>query len=236
MNFPQFKYLSIFVYSIFVFLIFFYLIYFVGVSNITNINFIKEKFILFESFHRENQFTFLFISFVLCIVYVFFLGLYFPVVVFFGFFFGSIIGTFFVNFACSLGSLFLYIFVTKYFDNFSFFKRFENSWLNKFKQNEFMFIFFFRIFGGGGIPSNLQNIIPAIFKINNSNYFFGTFFGQLPGMFVICNLSYQLRKSVETYNNLSIFSLDNQKFLIAIFIYIILFVLLFLLKLKLKRL
>ena len=43
----------------------------------------------------------------------------------------------------------------------------------------------YRFIGGLGIPFGLQNLIPILFGIEKINYFFSSFFGFIPGFFIL---------------------------------------------------
>lgn len=236
MKLKNFQLILLLIYSIIVFSIFYYFFFEIGIEKITDLNYIKDKAFYFENIFSKKILLIKLIFFVISIFYVFCLGIYFPLVVVFGFFFSPIQGTILVNLSSSIGSLLLYIFAKNFFEDLSYFKKFENFWLKKFRKNEFLFIFLFRLFGGGGIPSNLQNLIPVIFGVKNINYFLGTFFGQLPGMFVVCNLTHQLKNSITSEDSFFHILLNDQKILIAFLLYLSLVILLFVFGYKLKKL
>ena len=227
---------TIFLLYTFIVVFIFYLIFFeIGVDKFTNLEYIKEKSLLLEKEYLKNNLFSKTILIIVSTLYVFCLGIYFPLVVIFGFIFGPIIGTILVNLSTSVGSLLLYIFAKNYFSDFSYFKKFESIWLNKFRKNEFIFIFLFRLFGGGGLPSNIQNLLPLVFKVKEINYFFGTFLGQLPGMFVVCNLIYQIKNTFISNEKLSFSIFNDIKVLSAFFMYGGLIFLLFVFRKKLNK-
>lgn len=236
MKLKNFQLLLLLIYSIIVLSIFYFIFFEIGIVNISDLNYIKDKALNFENIFSEKILLLKLIFFVISIFYVFCLGIYFPLVVVFGFFFNPIQGTILVNLSSSIGSLFLYMFANKFFEDLSYFKKFENIWLKKFRKNEFLFIFLFRLFGGGGIPSNLQNLIPVIFRVKKINYFLGTFFGQLPGMFVVCNLVHQLKSSIISEDSFFHILFNDQKLLVAFILYLSLVILLFVFGYKLKKL
>ena len=53
-----------------------------------------------------------------------------------------------------------------------------------FKKNEFYYFFIYRFIGGLGVPFGLQNLIPILFGMKKSSYFFSSFFGFIPGFFI----------------------------------------------------
>lgn len=237
MKLKNFQFILLLFYSIIVLLVFYFILFEIGISQITDISYIKEKALYYDNLLSEKFFISRVIFFLLSIIYVFCLGIYFPLVVVFGFFFGAVQGTILANLSTSIGSLILYNFAKKFLKDFSYFDKFESTWLKKFRNNEFLLIFIFRLFGGGGIPSNLQNLIPVVFKVRQLNYFFGTFLGQLPAMFVVCNLVHQLKTTTLTSNDkLSYLLLNDKKLLLAFLLYIFLVFLLFIFRSRLKKL
>ena len=59
-----------------------------------------------------------------------------------------------------------------------------SKYIERFQKNEFYYFFAFRFAGGLGIPFFLQNVLPVIFKMKNTNYFFASFLGFIPGFFI----------------------------------------------------
>ena len=52
-----------------------------------------------------------------------------------------------------------------------------------------MNIFFFLIYRFvGGIPFQIQNLLPILFNVGLKNYFFGTFLGIMPQAFIVVSL------------------------------------------------
>ena len=49
----------------------------------------------------------------------------------------------------------------------------------------------------GGIPFAIANLLPIIFNVRFRNYFFGTFFGILPSLFIIASLGHGFEKTVQ---------------------------------------
>ena len=64
-----------------------------------------------------------------------------------------------------------------------------------FKKNEFFYFLTYRFIGG--IPFFIANTIPAIFNVKLKNYFFGTFLGMMPQLFVIVSLGSGLEKIID---------------------------------------
>ena len=49
----------------------------------------------------------------------------------------------------------------------------------------------------GGIPFFIQNILPCLFDVKIKNYFFATFFGMLPQIFIGVSLGSGIEKIIK---------------------------------------
>ena len=130
------------------------------------------------------------------IIWVLLLGFGSPIFILGGFIFGKWIGSIFTVLGLSFGATLLYIFANFFFKDFiydNFYKRFE-SLNEKFKKNEFLFILIYRFVGG--IPFAIANILPTIFNVKASNYFFGTLIGMYPQAFVWVSLGSGIEKII----------------------------------------
>ncbi len=147
---------------------------------------------------RENNLIFISLIFIfLTIIWVFLLGFGSPIALLGGFIFGKWIGFFLAIVGLTIGATLLYIFSKYFFLDFikkEFSARFKS--LNfKFKKNEFFFFLIFRFIGG--IPFFIANILPVLFNISLRNYFFGTFLGIFPQIFILVSLGTGLENIVE---------------------------------------
>jgi uncharacterized membrane protein YdjX (TVP38/TMEM64 family) len=98
--------------------------------------------------------------------------------------FGKWLGTIIVTFSLTVGATFLYIIANYIFKELiieKFSKRFSNL-KNKFKKNEFNFMLIYRFVGG--LPFFIQNLLPCLFEVKLKNYFFATFIGMMPQLFI----------------------------------------------------
>ena len=114
------------------------------------------------------------------------LGFGSPILLLSGILFGKWLGTFISTISISIGALFLYIIAKFFFKDFIHFllKDKFGKYIDRFQQNEFYYFLAFRFSGGLGIPFGLQNILPVIFNIKNSNYFFASLLGFIPQFFI----------------------------------------------------
>ena len=135
---------------------------------------------------------------ILTILWVFpFLGFGSPVVLISGFIFGKWIGTIIAVIGLTIGATFLYIFGNYFLKNFIR-EKFLNKYKNlefKFKKSEFIYLFIFRLVGG--IPWQIQCLLPTLFDVKLKNYFFSTLLGITPGVFLISSIGSGLEKIID---------------------------------------
>ena len=138
------------------------------------------------------------------VVWVFLLGFGLPITLLAGILFGKWIGTTVVAISMSLGALALYItgnfFFNEFVKNLLWKKYFK--YIKLFQRNEFYYYFTYRLVGGLGLPFFLQNLLPVLFNMKKSNYFFSSILGLIPGVFILCSIG----------NGLNIFIQKNEVF------------------------
>ena len=131
------------------------------------------------------------------IVWTILLGFAMPIMLAAGFIFGKWFGTIFAVIGLSTGAVFLYLFSNFFFKDLieqKFSKRFY--WLySKFKSNEFFYFIVYRAIGG--IPFQIQNILPVLFNVKIKNYYFGTIIGLAPQIFIWTSLGSGLEKIID---------------------------------------
>ena len=179
-----------------------------SVDEITNYKFIQSNREYFINIKNKNLIFISLIFVLITLLWVFMLGFGSPVALLAGFIFGKWLGTFLVASGCAIGATLLYLFGNYYLKDFIK-KRFIEKYKNleeKFKKNEFNYFLIYRLFGG--IPFAIANLLPIIFNVSLKNYFFGTFFGILPSLFIITSLGHGLEKAVQQNNqSISFFEL-----------------------------
>ena len=97
----------------------------------------------------------------------------------------------------SVGAVLLYAFAN-YFLKILIREKFLNKYQNleiKFKKSEFIYLLFYRFVGG--IPFAISNILPCIFNVKKFNFFWATFLGILPQIFLICSIGSGLEKIID---------------------------------------
>ena len=158
----------------------------IDLKDLTSYDFIKSnKDIIFQ--YKEENFLFLAIAFfIICIIWVLFLGFAMPLLVFGGFVFGKWWGISIVLISTSIGATLLYVLAGAFFKDFI-----EEKLAPKFSKlrevfnkNGTLYFMFFRFVGGGGTPFAIQNVLPILFNMPIKNYFIATAVGSLPSMFV----------------------------------------------------
>ena len=183
-----------------------------NLQEITSYNFIKENRLYFLELKNSNLILVFLFFLVFTILWVFpFLGFGSPIAILGGFIFGKWIGTLVVVFGLSVGATFLYIF-GNYFLKDLIREKFLNKYKKleiKFKESEFFYLLIYRFIGG--IPWQLSCILPAIFNVRISNFFFTSLIGIIPQVFLIVSIGSGLEKVVD--KNIEIPSIKSIIFL-----------------------
>ena len=114
-----------------------------------------------------------------------------------GFIFGKWFGLIFAVLGMTFGATLLYIFA-----NYFLKEMIRNKFLNrfkileeKFKKSEFLYLLIFRFVGG--IPFQIQNVLPCIFNVKIYNYFWSTFLGIIPSLFLVISIGSGLETIID---------------------------------------
>ena len=179
-----------------IFLIFFFSKF--TLQEITSYEFIKENRLYFIELKNSNLFLVSSIFLLLTILWVFpFLGFGSPIALLGGFILGKWVGTIIVVLGLSIGATFLYIFGNYFLKNIirdKFLNRFETLEI-KFKDSEFIYLLIYRFIGG--VPWQLSCLLPTLFNVRISNFFFATFIGIIPQIFLAVSIGDGLEKIIE---------------------------------------
>ena len=100
----------------------------------------------------------------------------------------------------SIGATGLYIFANYFLKDLikdKFLQKYQNLEI-KFKKSEFIYLLIYRFIGG--IPFGISHFLPCLFNVKASNFFWATFIGIAPQLFLICSIGSGLEKIIE--NNL----------------------------------
>ena len=160
-----------------------------SLQQLTSYEFIKDNVDYFSKIKKSNLLL-ISLSFLLfTILWVFpFLGFGSPVALLGGFILGKWLGVIIVVLGLSIGATFLYIFGNFFLKDFVR-EKFLNRFLNleqKFKKSEFFYLLIYRIIGG--IPWQLSCILPTLFNVKVTNFFFATLIGIIPQVFLVASI------------------------------------------------
>jgi uncharacterized membrane protein YdjX (TVP38/TMEM64 family) len=166
-------------------------------QEITSYEFIKNNRDYFYDLRQTNLFL-LGVSFILfSILWVFAAGFGSPLALFAGFIFGKWFGLLFTVIGLSIGATLLYIFANYFLKEMirdRFLNRFQKL-EEKFQKSEFLYLLVYRFIGG--IPFQIQNVLPCIFNVRVYNYFWSTFLGMIPSLFIVISIGSGLEEIID---------------------------------------
>ena len=173
-------------YILILFTFLYFIFSYLEISRLNDFLYYKQLQIDLDRSVSSNLFLNLLFFFLFCLIWISLLGFGSPLLIISGILFGKWIGTFISIISISAGALLLYIIANYFFRDLvnSLFKKKFLRYVSFFKKNEFYYFFAFRFAGGLGIPFFLQNVLPIVFKMKNTNYFFASFLGFIPGFFI----------------------------------------------------
>ena len=203
-------------------------------QEITSYDFVKENRSYLISLKNSNLITIFLLFLLFTILWVFpFLGFGSPIAIIGGFIFGKWVGTIVVVLGLTIGSTFLYLF-GNYFLKDLIKEKFLNKYKNlefKFKKSEFIYLLIYRFIGG--VPWQLSCILPAIFNVKTSNFFFATLIGIVPQIYLVVSIGSGLEKIID--QNSEVPSMFNIIFSPDIYVPIIIFFCLVLISIFLRK-
>tara|TARA_B100000029_G_scaffold171376_1_gene167656 strand:- start:3835 stop:4554 length:720 start_codon:yes stop_codon:yes gene_type:complete len=183
-----------------------------SLNEITSYNFIRDNRNDLIEIKNSNFFLISILFIISTIIWVLLLGFGTPICLLAGFIFGKWIGTLFTVLGLSIGATLLYLISNFFFKDLiekSFSKKF-NFLKEKFKNNEFIFFLIYRFIGG--IPFFISNMLPSLFNVKVSNFFFGTLIGLIPQLFVWVSLGNGFEKIIsENVTSPSFFEIISSK-------------------------
>ena len=168
-----------------------------SLQEITSYEFIKNNRDYFFELKQSNLILVAFLFILFCIIWTLAGGFGTPVVLFAGFVFGNWVGTFLLIVGLTIGATMLYVFANFFLKDFikmNFLHKFHNLDA-KFKKSEFIYLLIYRFVGG--IPFVISNILPCIFNVKATNFFWATFVGMLPQLFVLTSIASGLEKIID---------------------------------------
>ena len=185
---------------LFIFLYFFFSKF--SLEEITTYKFIQTNREYLANIKQTNTILLLFAFLIFTIIWVLILGFAGPILLAAGFIFGKWLGVLLAVGSLSIGATILYIFAGYFFKDLikeKFLNKFKNLEI-KFKKNEYIFFLIYRFVGG--IPFQIQNILPVLFNVRLKNYFFGTLLGIVPQSFIIVSLGSGISKIIKTNDSM----------------------------------
>jgi len=220
---------------ILILLFFLYVIFsYVEVTRLNDFLYYKESQIDLEKMIGKNLYINLLIFFLFCVAWISLLGFGAPVLLISGVLFGKWIGTFISVLSISVGTLILYSIANFFFKDlvYNLLEKRFSKYIHLFRKNEFNYFLAFRLTGGLGIPFGPQNVLPVIFNIKKSNYFFASFLGFIPIFFIWNTIGSGLNEYIKQADSFSFLSLLSNK---EIYLPIILFVIVILISGIIKK-
>ena len=166
-------------------------------QEITSYEFIRNNRDYFYEIKQSNLFLLGILFILFSTLWVFAAGFGSPLALFGGFIFGKWLGPIIVVLSMSIGASLLYIFAN-YFLKELIREKFLNKYQSlesKFKKSEFIYLLLYRFIGG--IPFSISNVLPCIFNVKVTNFFWATLIGILPQIFLICSIGSGLEKIIE---------------------------------------
>ena len=184
---------------IYIFIIISFLLLFFSkfsLSDFSSYEIIKQNTNYLNTFKNSNLILLSLSFFIFTVVWVLLLGFGSPIFLVGGFLFGKWLGTFLVTFSLTVGATTLYI-IANYMFQEIIIDKFHRKFFKlskKFEKNEFNFMLIYRFIGG--IPFFIANILPCLFKVKIKNYFFATFLGMTPQLFIGTSIGSSIEKII----------------------------------------
>ena len=166
-------------------------------QEITSYEFIKNNRDYFYELRQTNLILLGILFILFSTIWVLAAGFGSPLALFAGFIFGKWFGLLFAVIGMTLGATLLYIFANFFLKEMirkKFLNRFKNL-EEKFKKSEFVYLIIYRIIGG--VPFQIQNVLPCIFNVKISNFFWATIIGLIPSLFIIVSIGSGLEEVID---------------------------------------
>ena len=202
---------------------FLYLIFsYIEVTRLNDFLYYKDLQSRLENIIGQNFYLNLLIFFLFSIIWIFLLGFGTPLLIISGILFGKWVGSIISVFSISVGALILYSTANFFFKDLikDLFNEKFLKYVKLFKKNEFYYFLVFRFTGGLGIPFGLQNLLPVIFDIKKSNYFFASLLGLVPTFFIMNTIGSGLNDYIKQADSFSVINLIlNKEIYLPIFFF-----------------
>ena len=175
----------------------FFIFYKFSFQEITSYEFIKNNRDYFYKLRQSNLLLLAILFVLFSTLWVFAAGFGSPLALFAGFIFGKWFGLLFAAIGMTVGATLLYIFANFFLKEMirdKFLNRFKKL-EDKFRKSEFLYLLIYRFVGG--IPFQIQNVLPCIFNVKIFNFFWSTFLGIIPSLFIIVSIGSGLEEIIE---------------------------------------
>ena len=166
-------------------------------EEITSYEFIKNNRDYFFELKQANLFLISLIFLFSTIIWVVMAGFGIPASLLAGFIFGKWLGTIILIIGMSIGATILYVlgnYFVKEIIREKFLSKFKSLEV-KFKKSEFIYLLIYRLVGG--IPFALSNVLPCIFNVKVSNFFWATLIGITAPSFLLVSIGSGLEKIID---------------------------------------
>ena len=166
-------------------------------EELTSYEFIKNNRDYFFGLKQNNLFLISFIFLIFTVFWVVMAGFGLPIALLAGFVFGKWFGVFILLIGMTVGATILYMIANYFFKELikeKFLNRFQNLEI-KFKKSEFLYLLAYRFIGG--IPFALSNVLPCIFNVKVTNFFWATLIGLAPQLFLVVSIGSGLEKVID---------------------------------------
>ena len=206
---------------------------FISIEELTSYSFLKSNSEYLINFKQNNIIFSSFVFIIFGIVWISLLqGFGSPLGLICGYIFGPYFGTLIFSLTFALGSSVTFVVANYFFKNYII-EKIQNKYqyLNdKIRNNQLLAVGLLRFLGG--IPTQIQNLIPVLFDVKLKNYFFGTLLGVIIQAFIVCSLGSALEKKIYENDELPkiLDLLKTQEIYLPISAIIFLFVLTFILR------
>tara|TARA_B100001057_G_scaffold121141_1_gene119870 strand:+ start:111 stop:833 length:723 start_codon:yes stop_codon:yes gene_type:complete len=220
-------------YIIFLGLFLYFLLTNISIEELTSYSFLKSNSEYLINFKQNNIIFTLLIFVIFGIFWISLLqGFGSPLGLICGYIFGPYFGSLVFSLTFALGSSVTFIVANYFFKNYII-EKIQNKYQylnNKIKNNQLLAVSLLRFLGG--IPTQIQNLIPVLFDVKLKNYFFGSLFGVIIQAFIICSLGSALESKIDQNDELPKIMdlLKTQEIYLPISAIIFLFVLTFVLR------
>ena len=167
------------------------------IQEVTSYEFLKNNRTFFLELREKNLLLLGILFIIFTIIWVLAAGFGSPVAIISGFIFGKWLGSLFVLIGMTIGASLLYILANFFFKDFireKFLEKYKDL-DEKFKRSEFLYLLIYRFVGG--VPFAISNVLPCIFNVKVFNFFWATFIGILPQIFLICSIGSGLEKIID---------------------------------------